>query len=764
MLKKIFTTVFLLVILQTYFAQNSNQISDAYLQYFKQSREIPYLHLNKTTFLKGENLWFQAYVLDQITEKLHLKTSNLYVSIYDESGKIKDQQLVRIQNGIGHGNIKIDSSFTEKAYYLRASTRWMKNFKEDNSYSQKIIILKNIAEKKEILTKDNFYDFQLFPEGGHILTNTYNRVGILIKNANGKGIEVKKGVVRNQNNEKVGFFKTNKFGIGEIIILIRDGYYVFEAFLDEENYIQTRTPEIKQKGIALNVTNDVVKNQYILKIFTNKNSLQDLANKKYSVSIHNTRRYVKDDLIFNDKNLSYSFYLDKNKLFSGINIITVFNEFNEPLLERMIFNDVKNNTITPPRITLKKDQFTNSLKVTFNNDSSEKIHLSASFLPKDSKAYNASHTLLSNSILKPFVKGDIENPSYYFSDSTSETVKNLDLLLLTQGWSKYNWNSIFNNDIKTNYNFEKGIDIVLNLNRKTNTEKTFIIESLENNFRAESALTNTTYNIDTIFFYKNSTIKFAIKNNADFFKIAPSLTFSGNTLYEEVKFNHLKELKKTIPEYTVFPFLEDGFVKLKEIEIKTKSRQEKIKEQNKQKNQLASWSSRRNNSSTFNRNVYSSPSNGYNFYYEGGFGNPWGIIEISNNGIISSVNGINQFGLGRNFSTLNSLNSDYNSTSYSLQFLDKTYRDFHELKLPIGFAKPKEYYNPKYPSTTLKSFLEYGAIWWQPNITIDPNSKLEVKIDTLNEDFFEIHLEGISNKGKFIITSKEFDLLNSVLK
>lgn len=98
----------------------------------------------------------------------------------------------------------------------------MKNFKEDQSFSQKIIILKNSENKPEIVEKENFYDFQIFPEGGHLLANTYNRVGILLKHANNKGIQIKKGVVKDKYGTILETFTTNSFGIGETLLLIKE--------------------------------------------------------------------------------------------------------------------------------------------------------------------------------------------------------------------------------------------------------------------------------------------------------------------------------------------------------------------------------------------------------------------------------------------------------------------------------------------------------------------------------------------------------------
>lgn len=765
MLKKLLSLAVIFNFIQFSLAQNYSEIKDSYLDYFEETREVPYLHLNKTSFLKGENLWFQAYVLDQNSEKLHQQTSNLYVSIYDENGKIKEQQLIHIKNGIGKGNIKIDSSFTKKAYYVRASTKWMKNFKEDNSFSQKIIILKNIDQKEQTVTEKDFFDFQLFPEGGHLLANTYNRIGILIKDANGKGIEIKKGVVKNKNKEEIGTFTTNQFGIGEILLLVKNDEYIFEAVLNDNSTISALAPKVETKGIALNVVNDLVGKKYILKIFTNKSSLENITNKSYSIAVHNTREIKNEIFTFNNKNLSYSFYLDKRDLFNGINIITVFNDKDEPVLERMIFNDLKNIVANKPSIAIQKTQSFDSLKVTFSNNSDKKMYLSASILPENTKAYNASHNITSNFILKPFVKGDIENPSYYFTNTNDETLKNLDLLLLTQGWSKYTWDNIFNYPPKINYNFEKGMDIVLRINQEKNENKSFYLESQENNFSAEVPFNNTTYKLDSTFFFKNSTIKFAIKSGKNFNKVGPMLSFSGNSLYEEVKPNHIKELKNTTPEYTVFPFLEDGYETLNEISLTTESKQEKQRKAAKEKNDLQVFTNRNNRNSVINVNsagldfrsetsYYGLPFmyNEYGFYQPGLFGFPPISAELIN----GPING--DFSQSQNIVTFqpSSFNDNIDQTYVP------AYKELYELKLPVGFSKTKEYYSPRYPSINSSSLMEFAAIWWEPNVVIEPMATKEFKIDNMQAGSFLIFYEGINTEGKTIVIKENVSLKKEI--
>ena len=728
---------------------SQSNITKKYENYFSKSREIPHLHLNKTTFFKGENIWFQAYVLKQNKSTLHKETANLYVSIFDESGTLKEQHLVQIKNGMGNGNIKIDSSFTKKAYYIRASTKYMQNFSEDQTFSQKIKVLKNIDQKVEKVAKEVFYDFQLLPEGGHLLANTFNGIGILIKDANNQGIQVSNGKISNKEGKTVGSFTTNQFGIGKVVLFLKEkDNYVFSTQISKEVTISKQTPGIHRKGIALHLTNDVIHHKFILKLLTNPKSLKDLQGKRFTIMLHNTKNHIKDDFVFDTKNTTYSFDLKKNDLFEGINLITVFNEENKPILERLLYNDAKATTFNNIETTVAKAEF-DSLKVTIQNNTDKKIMLSSSFLPEETKAYQPKNSIISSFLLKPFVKGDIQNAAYYLSANNKERLKNLDLLLLTQGWSKYNWYNIFNKPPKDHFNFEKGIDIVMKFNEKTRRDRLLIITSDENNFGQFVPFNqNKTFLLKNTFFIKNSKFKFGNKRGKDIYSINPSLTFSESSLYEDITANHMKELDKTDAEYTTFPFLEDEYIMLDGIEIEAKLQKE-----------IGFFNSQFYVDRFQYNNWPEGGSNAYTFYSDYGSNNPFGISFYTNNRNknIGRGEGFATLGWNANFEKYGTQIKAYGTPTYWNDYIDIggygilfRVKQFQEIQLPVGFSEAKEYYSPKYPSLKDTSYLQYGAIWWEPNITIEPNAKVEFYIADKAQKSLSLFVEGINENGDLI--------------
>ena len=160
--------------------------------------------------------------------------------------------------------------------------------------------------------------------------------------------------------------------------------------------------------------------------------------------------------------------ISTDSLFAGVNTITVFNEDFQPLLERLIFNysKIKRVNVNAKQVTKARD----SLKIQLNSklDNIKSNTLSISVLPGNTSAYGTQQTILSEFLLEPYVKGEVENSAYYFRKKTDKRRRNydLDLLLLTQGWSKYSWNNIFNETPKELYPAEKGFTINGTVNDK----------------------------------------------------------------------------------------------------------------------------------------------------------------------------------------------------------------------------------------------------------------------------------------------------------
>lgn len=786
-MKKI-TLLILLLSSFNILSQNIHKIDSAYISYFENTREIPYLHLNKTSFLKGEEIWFQAYVKEQNSGKLHPATSNLYVSIFNESGEMKDQHLIHIKNGIGKGNIYIDSTFKEETYFIKASTNWMKNFNEDNSYIQKVKIISPLKKGKKIIEEKEFYEFKIFPEGGHVLESSINNLGILIKDKFGKGVKINKGVIKNKSDEIIHSFKTNLFGLGNISFFFdKNEIYEFEAILENGTTIKTTPPRAKKKGLTIRVVNSDPHSLSIT-LNTNKNSIKDLNNSSYKILIHNTSEFRSYNFNINKVDTKYSLLLNKENLPYGINIITVFKGDNTPILERLIF--INNSSLFSELKVERKSLSIDSLEIKLSNLTNQETYMSASFLPITTKTYNPKNNIISKFILKPFIKGDIENASYYFKNINSKKLRELDLLLITQGWSKHKWYNIFNTPSKTSFKFENGIDITIKINKKIKKKQSILMYSPKNEIIREIRPKQSSYILENTYIKKNSNIKFGLKSNGDILKTTPVLSYSNGSLYESLKKTHITEntkLEDSIPYH-----LSSDFEVLDEIEIKTNKR--------KYKNQPYG-------ATTMLRGVrmadiiMSSGRTVIEFLKFKGFNinldnldykeakeKPESINEDKNidklDAKFSSTSSLykpkitevylNNINVTRTPWILEGMYLDRikeifygkdprtsaEKTVYIYSLSSTEYNSkkaqFSNVKTPYGFSNEKEYYNPKYPSYSNKTYQHFGAVYWKSNIKIPANSSVSFKIPKNQQNKLKMFVEGISQKGKLI--SKEIIL------
>ena len=89
------------------------------------------------------------------------------------------------------------------------------------------------------------------------------------------------------------------------------------------------------------------------------------------------------------------------------------------------------------------------------------------------KSYDHHENILSAVYLRPHVKSPVENASYYFEERSAEIELDMDNLLLTEGWSVYDWNDIFNNPPEGYFKFETGIGY--NMNNASGSKKRLLI-------------------------------------------------------------------------------------------------------------------------------------------------------------------------------------------------------------------------------------------------------------------------------------------------
>ena len=431
MIKKLLVLSVFAIIFSSFnsYAQESNKVEDSYLEYFKLPRETLFLHTNKTTFIPGEEIWFKAYAYDRKNNLSSKATTNIYLGIYNNSGNQIDKKLYLAKDGAAIGSFAIDSTFASGEYFLKISTNWMKNFNEDDSYIQKIkIINPKLKYTKDKTINDKEYDFQFLPEGGHLLYNVKNNIGIKAINDLGTGTS-SYGTIINSKDQEVASFKSNFLGIGKFsFIPIKGETYKAKITLDNGKQFEKAIENIKENGIVISV-NNVRDDKTIITLSTNDDSFNQIKNKRYKLLLHKDGKVKSIPVVFN--NTKELIVIAAKDLFKGVNIVSLFDQENKPILERMFFNNsiIKEYKLTITKTNSDVDTLQYSVKslLTLNNQT---LNTSVSVLPSDTKSYTQDHTIVSAIYLRPYLKGAIESPQYYFSKIDRKKKYELDVLVI----------------------------------------------------------------------------------------------------------------------------------------------------------------------------------------------------------------------------------------------------------------------------------------------------------------------------------------------
>lgn len=129
-------------------------------------------------------------------------------------------------------------------------------------------------------------------------------------------------------------------------------------------------------------------------------------------------------------------------LSSGIVQLTVFNKDMQPLSERVVF--VNNNEfLVPGKLEVVEKNLgkrgLNTLDIQLPDTLKEHLSISVT----DAELASASgNNIVTDFLLKNDIRGFVYQPQQYFFNTTPVTASNLDLVMKTNGWRRYNWENI----------------------------------------------------------------------------------------------------------------------------------------------------------------------------------------------------------------------------------------------------------------------------------------------------------------------------------
>ncbi len=438
--------------------------------------EKAYLQFDKPYYAAGDTMYFKAYVTAGERHQLTDISGVLHVDFINPKNKIEQSIPLQIDSGICWGDFVLPDSLPAGNYKIRAYTQWMRNRGETDFFERDISIgslTKNDTDsliKPAIQPTKTKSDLQFFPEGGSFVVDIPTKIAFKAIAANGLSVNVK-GVVVDKQNKELGTFASTHAGMGYFVLTPTEGNsYKAEVSFGDGTQSTVDLPTPISAGVSLSVTTNSDAKTSIRVIANNAyyhaNQNKDLFLLIYSGGTAITAPFTLDANVI-------SLSIAKQQLHTGVARVTLFSSGGEPLCERLFF--VQKHDALTLHIDSAKAEYAKREKVNISLNAKDAKganasgHFSMSVVDENVVPSNDTNetTLLTYLLLTSELKGYIEQPDYYFIDSTEHARNDLDVLMLTQGYRDFEWKQVFDSShVLLAYLPEKGFGIS---GRVTNT-------------------------------------------------------------------------------------------------------------------------------------------------------------------------------------------------------------------------------------------------------------------------------------------------------
>ncbi|MES2109218.1 MAG: TonB-dependent receptor [Bacteroidota bacterium] len=413
--------------------------------------EKTYLQFDKPYYAIGDTIYFKAYVTLGAENKLSALSGILYAKLISPENKIARALKLQIIAGTASGDFVLTDTLKSGSYRVRAYTQWMRNEGEDALFEKVIPVggtgPKRIPESGEPSKTKNKTtsnqisktDIQFLPEGGSLIAGNYSRIALKVVGPNGLG-KAAKGVVTDETGGEVTQFESGHAGMGSFTFVPRKGKAYKAAITFADGTTTTmELPEAQANGYTFSLNNSGPDTIGIRIAGGGNSRMQKL--RLVAQACGKVYYAVEND----SENKYFSATVPKNKFPTGIIQFTLLSPTGEPLNERLAFIENSNKAT----LNLKTDRTAYS--------SRQKINIQLNAKSKDNKPSTGSYSvavidedkvpadslnetnILTNLLLTSDLKGNVEQPNYYFTNPSEKTRADLDNLLLTQGYRHFTW-------------------------------------------------------------------------------------------------------------------------------------------------------------------------------------------------------------------------------------------------------------------------------------------------------------------------------------
>lgn len=352
-------------------------------------------------------------------------------------------EVVMEERNIGRGREKTDEQgrigfdfVNKQPFNLKTGKIKLTVLTPQDQTIRKVIPLKTTSQTPSI---------QFFPESGHLVAGSLAKVAFKALHPDGLGIDVV-GYLEDDEGVRIAEFETAHAGMGNFSFIPQAGStYTAKLTYGDGGKAEQVLPAVQASGYALAVNNELEK-QVFVQAFASDDlvkgqQLMVLLQRHGTVFYASKGKLSKNELVFS---------IPREHLPAGVVQVTLLSPEMKPLAERAIFN-ISERSMLPISVSTDQQVYGPRQKVAVQittgqeADSSRISVLSAAVVdlakvPIDSTTREGN--IYASLLLSSDIKGYIENPEYYFENLDLSKRRQLDNVMLTQGWSRISWQDL----------------------------------------------------------------------------------------------------------------------------------------------------------------------------------------------------------------------------------------------------------------------------------------------------------------------------------
>ena len=410
------------------------QVFDSLLNIYEEQfpHEKIHIHFDRMMYNTGETIFYKLYVLSGM-EWTSL-SKNIYVNWYDGNGNYIKQTAAPLFQSSAKGSFEIPANYKGNFLRVKAYTRWMLNEDSIFLYEKNIPINDGVVSKvKNISSPKTRVD--IFPEGGNFVEGLINKLAFKATNNFGTPVFIK-GFLVNDKNKVLDTLKVLHDGMGVFKLRPNTGEKYYLNWTDE-NGQKGNSPiaAASKEGVILKISMD---NE---KAYAQVERTLDVpaSYKHMRLIVHQNQHLIYNVEFKGEERQVQKVALPIDELPTGVVQFSLFTNDWLPIAERII---LVNNRL---------HEYNANLNVGIANINKRGKNV-LEIIVKDTAASNMSiaitdasivmpeqQTIYSDFLLSSDIKGKVYNPAYYFSSDADSIAAHLDLVMLTNGWRRFDW-------------------------------------------------------------------------------------------------------------------------------------------------------------------------------------------------------------------------------------------------------------------------------------------------------------------------------------